>query len=593
MLDACGGPLLVLLAITFVAGTLHGLWVICRAIFRGLSAADDRTQRPPPQTAAEPAEDDAAVWTATERQLRRLHSRGLLTERLYRQVGGVLRSERERSEARTGDESLRVAADAAAPELFPIEEPATTETPETDLLDIELPPETTPPETGRPEEPLEILDFEVPEPAAGKPEGVAPRMPPVVRAPGSPKTETPTGPVPEPIPAGVTLPPRQRDWGGLLQAFMDEKNIRWGELVSGMLIVGSAIGLVISLWSTLQQSIPYFPALLFMLGTAAIHGAGVYTLRKWNLKATSRGLLLISTLLIPLNFLAAIALSAGSGGEGLRPVTDPLYITAVVVGVLSYAAIAYSSSRIFRKQLWWTMWPAVMLPSIGQLIISRQAAEGMDAGFLNVLALLPLLGFALPIAMQLQIASRGERFPQRRATETFRLLGIGLFSVLMALGLLVAKAGDMRLTLAALSPVVSIIAVMVTATGLLIHRRAVRESLAATRTAGTAIALCGSAVMLVGLGLAWPRPELLVAVGVVDVVALTVLALTARLPALHVPAIISAALTVLTAVHWMQGTLQAGPDASSIALIDALMWGRSSLVLLGVVFTPAFYYNFR
>ena len=71
-----------------------------------------------------------------------------------------------------------------------------------------------------------------------------------------------------------------------MRSFMDENNIRWGELISGLLIVGSAIGLVISLWETLKESIPYFPALLFMLVTAAIHGAGMYTLHRWNLKST-------------------------------------------------------------------------------------------------------------------------------------------------------------------------------------------------------------------------------------------------------------------------------------------------------------------
>src|SRR4029079_14579366 len=76
----------------------------------------------------------------------------------------------------------------------------------------------------------------------------------------------------------------------LLQAFREERNIRWGELVSGMLIVGSAVGLVLSLWATLKESIPYFPALLFMLVTTGIHGPGLYTLKRWRLKSTSRGL---------------------------------------------------------------------------------------------------------------------------------------------------------------------------------------------------------------------------------------------------------------------------------------------------------------
>ena len=110
------------------------------------------------------------------------------------------------------------------------------------------------------------------------------------------KAATPFATVPHPLDApeppeptatrvpSATFSPR-RTMADMLQSFMEEKNIRWGELASGMLIVGSAIGLVISLHEELKQisqQIQYFPALLFMLGTIAIHAAGLYTLRAGN-----------------------------------------------------------------------------------------------------------------------------------------------------------------------------------------------------------------------------------------------------------------------------------------------------------------------
>ena len=70
----------------------------------------------------------------------------------------------------------------------------------------------------------------------------------------------------------------------------------------GMLIVGCSIALVISLWQTLER-IPYFPFLLFTAITGALFAAGLYTLGRWKLEATSRGLLAIATLLVPLDFL--------------------------------------------------------------------------------------------------------------------------------------------------------------------------------------------------------------------------------------------------------------------------------------------------
>jgi hypothetical protein len=561
-MDGCGGLLIALLVVLFLAGTINGFVVLIRLFARAVEApaAPESTKRciecggrrfrsdghcadcGASQETKDAPGSNQAVWESAKRELRRLHHRGLLPRERLDELFRVLDVERD-------NELLRESVDAV--------EPAE---PDAEFLrDIVLPADR--PEPARPaaEEPLEITSFAEP---------VELETPPASRTLGASGT----------LSAG---PPEQRDWGKLLQAFMEEKNIRWGELLSGMLIVGSAIGLVISLWSTLKDSIPYFPALLFMLATAAIHGAGLYTLRRWKLQSTSRGLLLISTLLIPLNFLAAIALSTAEAGTQQRPITDPLYLAAVCIGSLGYGLIAFSSGRVFRKQMWWAMWLAVMVPSLSQLVIARLAGPDLTTEFVNVLAILPTAGFLAAMVVQLQLASNGRHFPKRRANQTFQLLGIGLFSLLMAFGLLLSKTGNVTGTLAAISPVVSIVAVLLTCTGLIVHHRCESAALATTRTAGTAVTLTGASFMLASLSFAWPKPELLVAVGLVDMVALTAMAFSARLPALHLPAIAAAALTALTSLHWWQDNIHTGGDSHRM-LIDALLMGRSSLLLLGV-----------
>ena len=62
-----------------------------------------------------------------------------------------------------------------------------------------------------------------------------------------------------------------RPLADMLQSFMEESNIRWGEIIAGMLIVVSAVGLIISLRHPLQK-IPYSSALLFMLFTVSFYG---------------------------------------------------------------------------------------------------------------------------------------------------------------------------------------------------------------------------------------------------------------------------------------------------------------------------------
>ena len=539
MFDLCGalfGLVMVLGIITFVG---HGIWVFFEALFSNASTAQQPTKGEPPWKSSR------EEWAAAIRQLNELQERGLITQDRLDAMLAIVREQRRET---FNEERER--------EIGIVTEPAPPTEPQKPII-IE-PPQV--------EQPVEIVEFEdTDEPVFEQP------APSPVTTPAEPIAPKPASP--EPAPAK----PR-RDFGGILQAFMEEKNIRWGELVSGMLIVGSGIGLVISLWSTLREAIPYFPALLFMLCTTAIHGAGLYTLRRWNLKSTSRGLLLISTLLIPLNFLAAIALSGQPGSPGYVEMTSPIYWIAVGIGVLGYGVIAFSAGRVFRKQHWWIFWLAVMVPSIALLIIAR-TATGLSRTGINLLASLPVLGFACAMAAQLAIAGY-RRFHVRRATHTFQILGIGAFTVVMALGLLAYRSGSWRTTFEQMSPVFSVFSVLITAGGLVVHLRATRSDLAGQRTAGTTISLAGSAMMLIGLGFAWPQPDLLIAVGIVDAVALTGLAMAGRLPVLHIPAIAAVAFTSLLTLHLQAGTIT--PNATGSQLVESFMLGRSGLLLLGL-----------
>src|SRR5262249_39553845 len=127
----------------------------------------------------------------------------------------------------------------------------------------------------------------------------------------------PAAPLPEKPPvSSITLPRRpRRTLGEVLAAFMEEHNILWGELAGGLLIVGCSVALVVYLWQT-QQEIRYFPFFVVAGVTAALFGAGTYAQRRWKLETTSRGLLIIATLLVPLSFLVLAGLSRGAAGGG-------------------------------------------------------------------------------------------------------------------------------------------------------------------------------------------------------------------------------------------------------------------------------------
>src|SRR6185369_9013829 len=94
----------------------------------------------------------------------------------------------------------------------------------------------------------------------------------------------------------------------MLETFMEESSIRWGELVGGLLIIGCSLALVISLWSQIKGE-PVLKFSVFIGMTAGLFGMGFYSAHRWKLPTTSRGALMISTLLVPLNFLAMSAFS--------------------------------------------------------------------------------------------------------------------------------------------------------------------------------------------------------------------------------------------------------------------------------------------
>ena len=256
-----------------------------------------------------------------------------------------------------------------------------------------------------------------------------------------------------------------RGLAGILQAFMEEKNIRWGELISGLLIVGSSVGLVISLWATLKEAIPYFPVAVFLAATTAMHGAGLYTLRRWRLRSTSRGLLLVSMLLVPLNVLAAMVLNE------TKPAYGTVDYAAFAIGLSVLAAIALSAARVLNPQNPWPMVVAVVGTAVGMSTIGRLARPGGEMWRTIGVFGLPFLSFLTGAVSHVVGLSAGRRLTVRRRLQSFRFYGIAGFGLALAAGFLASKCGDIRGTLSLLSPMLTAVAATITGAGLIVHQR--------------------------------------------------------------------------------------------------------------------------
>lgn len=376
---------------------------------------------------------------------------------------------------------------------------------------------------------------------------------------------------------GSSEPPAEKqDIGSLLNAFMEDKNIRWGELVSGLLIVGSAIGLVVSLWSTLKNQIPYLPALLFLLATAAIHGAGLYTFKRWKLESTSRGLLLITVLLVPLNFLAGIRLSDH------RPATDPLFILAISIGFAAFGWMVSSASRILVSFGRLHLLAIVLGTSAGQLIISRVASSEPSFLQTNLLALLPAGCFIIGMALILRQTLNWNEITDSRARELVTLGGLAVFSVLAPCWLLVWNTTNRLETFSCLTPLFSLMEILLLGLGLVLHHRKNGDETPHWAFTGSSIAIFSALMILVNFAIAWPRVDILVVLGIINCISLSILAIQGRFPLCHIPALIAAAIAGLLGFHLLTGTIT-WDGTTQTALIKSLLLGRSSIVF--AVFT--------
>jgi hypothetical protein len=435
----------------------------------------------------------------------------------------------------------------------------------------------------------------------------------------------PAAPVPEP-PRSPWVPlrpraeespaearPPRRSLGEVLAAFMEERNILWGELVGGLLIVGCSIALVISLWKTLED-IPYFPFLIVAGITTALFGAGLYTLHHWKLESTSRGLLAIATLLVPLNFWVMAGL--------VRPgADDPAALLINGATLLLFAWLLCLAARVFAPEGRWLLPLAVLGASVSQLLAPHFLKAPAPLGWFVFLAGLPVGFFGLGVGGVLLKTVRSQPLEAVKARALLAFLGIASFALLAALGFLVffivSDDQDVSLALHRLAVLIAAAGIPVLACGILVHRgleangsttaeagavegaaeptgaspaalpgetlASPAASLAALRTGGTMVLLAGMLVMLAGVALAWPQPGAVLLVCGLNFAVLTLAAFHQRLPLVHTAAIPCLVIGYLVGCSWLGGELVDVPDPLlSVRLLENMVFGLGGLRLVAL-----------
>jgi len=366
---------------------------------------------------------------------------------------------------------------------------------------------------------------------------------------------------------------------------MEERNIFWGELVGGLLMVGCSVALVIYLWKDLEK-IAYFKFLIFVGTTALVFGAGLYSLYRLKLQTTSRGLFVIAMLLVPLNFLVMAGLS-----EEERQAEPALRITTELLALGIFAGLMAPASQALMPDGSWALLLAVLGISVSPLAVPRFfTPDDVSLWRIVLLGGLPVFWYVASADVLLSKMTRRESLQETQAKEIFAFLGLAAFPLIVALGFLVYWTGQSARALQELAVHVALAGIPFLAGGLIVQRRLAvppgpnGESIAALRTVATAVALAGMAVMLLAVALAWPWPVGIILVCTLNFVALTSLAFVYDMPSAHAVALASLAAGYLTAVHFFLGHLEVPEDALGMRLWQQSVSIQSGSALVFLAF---------
>ena len=376
----------------------------------------------------------------------------------------------------------------------------------------------------------------VPKPAAALPKPSLPRIKPKsskplspspkpTKSPVKPKISSPIDAAPskpikdvKPVVAVPVPPPRPpRRLSDVLRAFMDESNIKLGEFVAGLLIVIGSIGLVTALNATFQDKIPYLSSVVFLTVVTLFHVIGIYSFKKWNLVSSSRVILIIGNLLIPLNVLMTTMGNTSIQNNGI------IFILAVLIAGVSFGAMSFYSAKLLSPQRPWSLIIALMGPCLCQLIIklSVTVADFEPSVFItNVLILLPLAFISLAVLSEHRYFRKTKEVSPDDAFSLLRVLGMGVFSLGACIALLFARTSTengIELSQTLSNPLM-ILCFIVVSSGMLIYRRIDSDDSLKLQMAGMWMAVTGTMGIVIMMLLAVPHINSMITVSFVGAV---------------------------------------------------------------------------
>ncbi len=427
---------------------------------------------------------------------------------------------------------------------------------------VQLRPAQLPPQAALPVEaapiagpipPQVVAPAQMP-PTLPQPPLMPPPLPTFVRAvPVQVEQVAPAAPAQpiRPTPVMPPAPPR-RPWSEVLGTFMQEANIRWGELVGGLLVVGCSIALVRTFWSSIADH-PWLKLGVFAAVTVAAFAVGLYTEHRWKLPTTSRAILIIASLLVPLTFLAVLVQSEGR--------LDSLTLMGTILTMAIFGVLLHAAGRVLTPDYAIPYAIGILGAAAAQVILSRLTDTTPASLLLH--ASIPLAFYVGANGSSAFFARRKGVFDESFADRLLILLGVTTFAAIPALWH-VFPHGDVLPTFRTLSPLFPLAAAPALAIGLMLWNRLTEPKLFSRRIAGTAILLGGVALLAAAVAVAYPERNAAVLCAIYALVALGVAVVTGR----QSVAWLGAALLLIAVFIW--------PDTDLVKYLGLLLLGYGS-----------------
>ena len=423
---------LVLAVVTLVG---HGLWVLCAWVFRGCQPRQEDTPRILCRNCGTSTRGYPCLLCGyspgnsndvhiASKVLARLANAGVLDPAVQRQVDQAIAAE-----ASGRVPTARLAPVAAHPAILTSSSRADAASQPTPAMPEAMLADGTPADD-EDEEGVLLVD--------ALPMATSADMPPVVphwprpavaadrNAPLGERAKP--GPVPR-IPAKLALPPvpPRKPVGEMLKRFLERSNIRWGELIGGLLIVGCSAALVVSLWAQISQQ-PLLKVGVFTSVVAGLFGLGLYADKKWKLPSTSMAILVTAVLLVPLHYCAMVVIG---GDQYAQPLA--LAVEAVAGGLLAWltylaaGTVCNSSRRMLALGLTILSLMGPVLYVAGAWHDSQNLLRVMLTGGVIITAYLVVGGLAVARL------AKSEPWNEQRLRDAVCLCGCLLFAAVPSL----------------------------------------------------------------------------------------------------------------------------------------------------------------